>query len=856
MTMTRSEIQEQVLFMLRYLSDEDPDMAAERNDVGFNSTDANFGHSLANQNYLSDKQIDAALRMLGKYGPRQLGPAGYDHPAVVEAWKAAPRRQPSPPQDSSGAGVVPVPSPLHEENSALARPGDDDSFQPRIRELLGPDGPIAKSLPGYEPREPQLLMAEAVERAFHTGENVAVEAGTGTGKSLSYLIPAIASGTKTIVSTADKSLQEQIAKKDVPFLQEHLGIPFRAAVLKGRANYVCRNAVAELTQSEEADTQAGLGGEFALIRTREAAEALPDFLTWLQDCSQDAGFLADIETYPGGLEPALRDAVTVSTDECLGRKCPFYATCFAEEARAKAKRADIIIVNHALLLRDLEVRHITDGYASALPDADAIVIDECHNLEPIATDAFDDEVNLGRWRRISQSIGRILKGNEIGAKRQAREGETILAAATSGDELYLMVARRIEEGLRYYLDDLVGRMGSQTTLRLGDERPLVRDILGSLDELATMMEDSGPAHLDEKGEEQWTKVTKRVANFATALESMTAPGNLDVVRYAEKPGGDGPVTGFAVKLHCKPINVADPLRERLWNVRLRHNLQAPGAWQDEPDAWDDEPEGDTVQSPRPHVLVIATSATIAVAGNVHNWRADVGMDHAHELVVQSPFDYRHQALLYIPEDVDRYNPKGTHIQSTESVAYYDHLADELDRLVTAAEGRSFLLFTSFRSLNEVYERLVGRYHQKHLVLRQGEAPRKELVDRFKADGHAVLFGVKSFWEGVDVQGEALSLVAIDKIPFTPPGDPVFQAREERLKARGGNAFGDLMLPYAIIALKQGFGRLIRTRSDRGVVALMDTRIRSSRYGTTILHSLPPATLTGSLDAVKAFYGQR
>ena len=842
-TPTRASVEAQVLAMLRHLCADDPDHAREQNSVGFSSADGDFGHSLAGQTHLSDRQMDMALRMLAKYNRAQLAPAGHDHAATVAAWRAVQEERASGPVAPLRSDLLAQPTP-----PPTAATADQDQSR-SSRYLLGPTGPIAQSLSGYEPREGQLRMAEAIENALADSEHIVVEGATGVGKSYAYLLPAIVSGKRTIVSTANKSLQEQLAQKDIPFLQERLGIPFTFAVLKGRSNYSCLERVEALKNDLALGEQASLGGEFTATRTRAVAEKLPEFLTWLEP-QREGGGIADLEAYPGDLPPALRDAVSVSSDECIGRKCPYFGDCFAERAKARAKKAQIIIVNHALLMRDLEVRAETGGYASIVPDAEIICIDECHNVVRIASDSFDQETSLGKFRRINTTIERLAKATEREQEIVDSNG-AIVRQLKRNDRAMLasVLARQIEGDLRTYLDDLAVRMGKENTTRLGDEREAVNLMLERLTHLRDIMHNNAPGVLNEAEAERWERTAKRIERFRDALDAATDTENENIVRYAERSGGQ---TGASLLLHAKPIDVSETLRERLWESNRTKRQRPQDGWTD-PDAdYGNEDEAETASAQK-RVVCISTSATVAVGGNLGDWRKQVGLDEARELIVPSPFDYHTHALLYIP--ADEINPKGTYGGGAESVVYFDRLAQEIDALVSASRGRALLLFTSFRALSAVYDRLATRLTEQYLVLRQGEAPRRIIVERFKESGNAVLFGVKSFWEGVDVVGEALSLVVVDKIAFIPPNDPVFAAREERMKKLGRNAFGELMLPEAVIALKQGFGRLIRTKDDRGVVAILDTRLRTARYGPMIIKSLPPARQTAALVDVEHFFGR-
>lgn len=673
------------------------------------------------------------------------------------------------------------------------------------RHLLGNGGPIAQALPGYREREPQLQLAELVEAAIGAGEHATAEAGTGTGKSLGYLVPGLASGHRCIVSTADKALQSQLTDKDVPFLRDHLPFPFTAALLKGRGNYVCRQRVAEIDQQ----VRGGLGGEFG-FRSLEAARAWPDLRAWV-----DQTETGDLETVPFRLPGDLAQDLVVSSEECTGRKCAFYGTCFAEGAKARAQTADLVIVNHALLLRDAEVRAQTGDLASLLPNATVLLLDEAHHLADVARDSFAAEVTAARWQRIARRIERmttkhpaVVKGDD--ARKGAAENWALKLQTVGG--LLGDALTAIQERLT---------SARATALRLGDERPVLGPLAGGLASLASELEDGAPAWLEDGAEQEgWRKMAKAAERLADDINLLAEPdGDRAWVRYAEL---DGVGERQRVTLIRKPIDVADLLRERLF------------------ERFDS---------------VIACSATIATQErgrpSFDFWKREVGCDRARELVVGSPFDYGRQALLYLPPNGERFDPRA--FRQAGTLDYYDRVADEVQRLILASRGRAFVLFTSYKMLAETHDRLAPRLRD-FLVLRQGEGTRQALVRQFKADGSAVLFGTKSFWEGVDVAGEALSLVVIVGLPFAPPDDPLWAARCDAIERRGGTWFFELALPTAILALKQGFGRLIRSVDDRGVVALLDGRLTTARYGEQIIRSLPPATRTRSIEAVRAFFG--
>lgn len=702
-------------------------------------------------------------------------------------------------------------------------------------DILGPGGLIASKLPGYEHRAEQLEMVELVERTMTAGGNALIEAGTGTGKSLGYLVPAILAAQQmkvtreirgddgeirvkesrahTIVSTADKSLQAQIWTKDVPFLKSVVP-DFEAAILKGRGNYLCRYALDRTMKGGEQGTlEAAEQGTFESL---DDVDRFRDLVEWAK--TTDVG---DLEELPFLVAGSLRDAVAVDSEGCIGHNCPFRKTCFSERARRKAAEADIVIVNHALLLRDVAMSSGSDGGASVLPDAEFVVIDEAHHLEDIATDAFGFELTGGVWKRLVGKLGKMTILHPDVA------GEINGAAGTTENSVKAVALHAEAEAVGAELDAWFDYLGAildrrrEDTLLIGDHTELVGETAANVEKLAGHMKEAAPYWIaDDADRDAWDKLAKSISDFGSKLLSIVSPADPGkVVRYAETSG-----TGrFArIVVNLKPIDVSEYLRDGLWESIGRR-------------------------------AVIACSATIATDGGFRFFRDRVGCDEAAELIVSSPFDYPQAAMLYLPQEGKSFDPRS--IRGEDPVEYLDLLAAEIEGLILASKGRAFVLFTSFKTLGEVYDRLSPRL-TRYLVLKQGEYSRPELVRRFKEDGAAVLFGVKSFWEGVDVQGEALSLVVIDKLPFVPPSDPVWAARCDLVNKKTGDEWGwfhQLAIPNAIIALKQGFGRLIRTKSDRGVVAILDGRLTTKGYGTRIVRSMPAATVTRSRDAVAAFY---
>jgi len=641
-----------------------------------------------------------------------------------------------------------------------------------VSQLLGVDGPIARALPGYEERPGQIEMAAMVLRALTKGEHAVIEAGTGTGKSLAYLIPAIYSGKTVIVSTANKALQEQLIRKDIPFLQKVLPIQFSAAVLKGRGNYLCLDRLRE----EEA-YQRMMGGTRGWSR----------LLEWRADTP--SGDFEDLEiALPGDL----RARVMSTTRTCVGQVCDLFEECFVEHAYQRAEDAKIIICNHALLLADL---HLRDLGARVLPDRDAIVVDEAHRLEETAIDALSVQLSPGDITELMENA-LIRRNTDAGLlDRTARAGI------------------RLAEDLR--------RVAGSFQRLVTEALPSGEAFSDLLTEVRDAMTKANPHKSTERSREarRYGQVLEWLTEAISTARLVSRPADEDSVRYSlPREGGreKGPY------LRWSPIDVSRQLKELLFD----------------------------------RYPTICTSATLATAAPVQAddshpapspfayFRSRTGCEDGKEAVIPSPFDYASQCLLYVPRSMPEFSLQGQE-------QFCQALAVHMERLIQASHGRAFCLFTSYKTLDRVHELLAPKL--EFPTMRQGEAPRPELLRRFTAQPGSVLFATRSFWEGVDVAGSALSLVAIDKMPFSAPDDPVIQARVERMKREGQDWFNDLMLPQATLQLKQGFGRLIRSASDRGVVAILDSRIIRKGYGRRVVNALPPARRTDKIEVVDQFF---
>ena len=651
--------------------------------------------------------------------------------------------------------------------------------------LLGADGPFAREVPNFAPREAQQTMARAVQQAIAGGETLVAEAGTGTGKTFAYLVPALLSGARVIISTGTKTLQDQLYFRDLPRVRSVLGARPKTALLKGRANYLCLYRL-EQTVRDGGALDATQATQLATIRAWSARTRRGDRME-----------LAEVPE-----ESPLWPRVTSTAENCLGVECPFYADCHVFKARREAQEADVVVVNHHLLFADLALKQ--DGFGEILPDAAAFILDEAHQLPELAGQFFSQSVSARQLHDLAQDTLAECAGI-TGAIGLLLEPVQALQAAVRQLRLAL-------EGLP--ARGAIGRLLARATAAAAlDEVQALLQVLAEL--LDSQAERSrGLANLHE-----------RAVLFASRLERIVSAASADV-RGDDADGraehtADTTVVpdiapdvrwyerfprGFA--LYVTPLDLADPMRA------LRERTQA---------AW------------------IHTSATLSVAGKFAHFARQLGLDEPRTLLLRSPFDYAHQALCYLPPGLPDPNAR----------EYTAAVIDAVLPVLQASAGRAFLLFTSHRALRHATELLQGKVPWPLFV--QGTAPRPRLLEDFRACGHGVLLGAASFWEGVDVVGDALSVVVIDKLPFAAPDDPVLMARLAALEQSGINPFMGWQVPSAVIALKQGAGRLIRDVHDRGVLVLCDPRLSSKGYGKLFLASLPPMPRTHELTDVQAFF---
>jgi ATP-dependent DNA helicase DinG len=634
-------------------------------------------------------------------------------------------------------------------------------------------------------------MAQAVEQALEEKRHLIVEAGTGTGKTLAYLMPVIRSGKRVIISTGTKNLQEQLFYKDVPFLEQALyGEPVSASRLsvcymKGRNNYLCRKKLYDLTD------QPVLSGLDEIAQYRDIA-------AWEKTTS--TGDRAELAELPEA--SLLWHKLDARADACIGQKCSQFERCFITEMRRKAMESDIIIVNHHLFFADLAIKLQADGAPDAgiLPEAAAVIFDEAHELEDVAGNYFGIAVSNLRVEDLARDVesslqhNRMLSASLSGALGSLRErSQFFFSLLPPGDGRFAFDTRR--EFLEENGDEFVAL--NQAITRLAGELEA----------------------LPQKPEEVFQFV-RRAQEIQVQLGYAMESEDRNTVFWIERRGGRGRTTSPQkgresfqgrqnVFLQATPIDVGPILRECLWS-----KLEC----------------------------AVLTSATLAVGGGFEYIRQRLGMEHARESVLPSHFDYESQALLYVPADLpDPRTPQFTAIAS-----------DRIRKLLEITRGRAFVLFTSYAQMNDIYQRLLGEV--AFPMLRQGDAPKSALLEEFRLTPNAVLFATSSFWQGVDVQGEQLSCVIIDRLPFAVPSDPVVAARVKAIDAEGGNAFFDYQVPAAVITLKQGFGRLIRSLHDRGLLVLLDNRILKKQYGRVFVESLPKYKRTTDMRVVEQFFG--
>jgi ATP-dependent DNA helicase DinG len=666
-------------------------------------------------------------------------------------------------------------------------PSSDASTRtlPTLHEFFAPGGVLARSPLPFEYRPGQLEMAKAVERALSERRHLIVEAGTGTGKTLAYLLPALRTGQRVIVSTGTKALQDQLFFRDVPFLETLLG-ELRVCYMKGRANYLCRRKLFALRD------QPILSGLDEIDEYRQIAE-------W--ERITETGDRAELSALPES--SALWHKLDARSDACLGSTCPDYRRCFITEMRRRALESDLIIVNHHLFFADTAVRLAAGNApdAGVLPESAAVIFDEAHELEEVASQYFGRSLSNLRFEDLARDTDVLLRGQSSATQipaltQQLRERARLFFAAlpmpADGRHPFTNREDFLESSGDLYL-------AVRSTLRL---------IEAEMERLTDVDEARG--------------LETRVASLRADLEFMLESTASNIVFWLERRISAAPGTNSAQRsaprgsarstfLQATPIDVSELLRTLVFE-------QIP--------------------------TVVLTSATLTVQGSFEHIRRRLGLNETRELIVPSHFRYEKQALLYLPPSMpDPREPD-----------FVEAAATTIERVLRITRGRAFCLFTSYTQMRALYERLLPVLDFPLLL--HGTAPRKALLEEFRATPNSVLFGTSSFWQGVDVQGEALSCVIIDRLPFAVPSDPVVQARMRAIEESGGRPFFDYQVPEAVLTLKQGFGRLIRSLEDRGVLVLLDPRITRQRYGQIFLQSLPPYRITKTITDVEAFFAPK
>lgn len=638
-----------------------------------------------------------------------------------------------------------------------------DRDDPDFSRPLAENGSFAQSFPGFVPRRTQQLLAAAVGEALQTQNVLIAEAGTGTGKTFAYLVPALLSGKRVLISTGTRALQDQLFHRDLPAVAQVLGRPLKTALLKGRSNYLCRYRL-----------DLALHAGNALFDRRERARELAAIRDWAGITR--SGDIAELAALPE--DSPLWPQVTSTAENCLGQKCPEYSRCWVLEARRRAQEAEMVVINHHLLLSDMLLKE--EGFGALLPGMDCVIVDEAHQLPDIATRYFGTSLSSHRLQELLRD-----------SRREYREA----ALDTPGFEPLLVAVEAVLAEMQQLCANLEGRR------EWGELRPLA-DFNLRLEKLTAAVEGMQEA-LDTLVERSTglENCHQRCVQIAAGLREFAAE---DVegkqVRWIEQRGH-----GFSLNL--TPVDAAGRFQ---------------GCMREAHCGW------------------IFLSATLSINGSFEHFRGRLGLEEAEERLFGSPFDYAHHALLYLPADLPDVN----------SAEYTAAVVQTAEPVIHTSGGRAFLLFTSHRALREAAALVRERWPFPLLV--QGEAPRRRLLERFRELGNAVLLGTASFWEGVDVKGPALSVVVIDRLPFASPGDPVLKARLAALERQGRDPFMDYQLPQAVLALKQGVGRLIRDEGDTGVLMLCDPRLRRKGYGRLFLDSLPPMRGTDDLDEVQSF----
>jgi ATP-dependent DNA helicase DinG len=626
--------------------------------------------------------------------------------------------------------------------------------------ILGSGSPLARLIENFERRPSQIQMAGLIRRALQEKSKVIIEAGTGTGKTFGYLVPVVLSGKKTVLSTGTKNLQEQILLKDIPLLGAALGKEVEAVMMKGRRNYLCLHRYHQYFSRPE----------MGKVETKREMDR------WCEETT--VGDFAELPWM--GEEDPLRDALSSSSEQCLGAQCLHWGECFLNRLRQNALQAQIVIVNHHLFFADLMVKK--GGFGEIIPRFQVAVFDEAHTLEEIATTYFGRSLSTNQLLELAADLERELDHLRGGEREEIRKRMEMIR---SGSERLWGLFRDGEDR---------GRLGNETLNAL--EGGVCREMgraLGFIREKSSF-EASGTATRQALAE--------RAGELRDKLDGILASRDPGLLRWYEK-------RKKTLVIHASPLDISQSMRESLYEKAK---------------------------------TLVFTSATLSTAGNFDYFRSRLGLEEeVLEGIYPSHFNFKEQALLYVPGD----------LPLPQEAFFAERLAQRIESILKITSGRALVLFTSYSNLNAVYALLKGRI--PYTLFKQGETPRNLLLEAFKKDTHSVLLATGSFWQGVDVPGEALSCLIVDKLPFDSPGDPLVAARIDLVRSRGGNPFMEYQLPAAIIALKQGLGRLIRKGSDRGVLSVLDVRMIRSRYGRFFFQSLPEIPLTQDLEDLRRFF---
>ena len=629
-------------------------------------------------------------------------------------------------------------------------------------QLLDSGGPFESVLPGFAPRQEQLQLATAIEKTIAEGGTLVAEAGTGIGKTLSYLVPVLNGRERTIISTGTKTLQDQLYFRDLPMVKKALGSTLKTALLKGRANYLC------LYRTEQARKDGRLPSRESITELEAIRKWIPTSVDG--DLSISSVIAEDSELWP---------MVTSTTDNCLGSDCPDFEACFVARARREAQDADVVVVNHHLLFADMAIKH--SGFGEVLPGAGVFIVDEAHQAPETASQFFSSSIST---RQISDLCRDLL----------AEAAETSAGIAVVRDEV--AHCRQIIKEFQLACHDNLEDRGTWDEML---NRSEVRNALQSLDAAVGGLKPvADPLQGASRGMDA---CLQRLAEIHAHFDHLDKPVPDTEVRWFER-------RGQGVSIHTTPLDIS--------NLFSSFCEQLDAAW-------------------------VFTSATLSVNGGFDHFIRQLGLQDADTLNLDSPFDYKNHALMWLPEG----------LPEPRDPSFVPLLLEQVRPVLKASKGRAFMLFTSHRALKQAAELLTGTID--HPLFVQGEMPRSMLLEAFRESGDGILLGSASFWGGVDVMGDALSLVIIDKLPFAPPNDPVMVARSSQLRQHGGNPFMELFLPQAVIALKQGAGRLIRDVNDKGVLVICDRRLTSKGYGSVFLESLPPMRQTLDRDHVLEFF---